>query len=70
MSASPSSNPALDAADRAPPISADHVEGGQPEEYISMAQFKKSMQLVRLQIAVPISGAYFQELETEAAHVY
>lgn len=58
MSASPSSNAAIDAADRAPPISSsDHVESGQPEEYISMTQFRKSMQLVRLQIAVPISGA-------------
>lgn len=57
MSASPSSNPAVDAADHAPPISSDHVESGQPEEYISMTQFRKSMQLVRLQIAIPISGA-------------
>lgn len=56
MSASPSSTAAADAADRAPPISSDHVEGGQPEEYISMTQFRKSMQLVRLQIAIPISG--------------
>lgn len=52
MSGSPTSS----AADRAPPISADHLESGQPEEYISMTQFRKSMQLVRLQIAVPISG--------------
>lgn len=30
----------------------------QPEEFVSMEQFHETMRLVRLQIALPVSGAY------------
>lgn len=32
----------------------------QPQEYISVEEFRESMRLVRLQIAIPISGGYRQ----------
>lgn len=35
-----------------------------------MTQFKKSMQLVRLQIAVPISGACFAKRKNSCVVVY